>query len=136
MERKPKPNMRNRNGHRRRQVREQVLAEEDLCGICRHPVDKELPHGLPGSAEVDEIQPVSLGGNPYDRANCRLVHRICNQRRGNGLRTGRRRAVPLFITTNSSTGGASPGVSAGQAHHRHSATDAASKTAGGDDGGI
>ncbi len=131
-----KPNLRNRNGHRRRQVREQVLAEEDVCWLCGGWVDKDLPAGHPMAAEVDEVVPVSLGGNPYDRANCKLAHRLHNQQRGNGLRTGRRRAVPLFITTNSSTGGASPGVSAGQAHHRHSATDAASKTAGGDDGGI
>lgn len=37
-------------------------------------------------AEVDEIVPVSLGGSPYERTNCRLAHRICNQMRGNGTR--------------------------------------------------
>ncbi|MGB2557744.1 HNH endonuclease [Cellulosimicrobium cellulans] len=41
-----------------------------------------VPH--PMRAEVDEIVPISLGGSPYERSNCRLTHRICNQKRGNG----------------------------------------------------
>jgi hypothetical protein len=79
-------NPRYRNGHRRRQLRAQVLAEETHCGICGQPVDVSLPAGLPESPEVDEIQPVSLGGDPLDRNGCRLTHRRCNQRRGNGRR--------------------------------------------------
>ena len=71
------------NGAARRRLRARVLAEEDVCWICGQPVDKSLPSGLPGSPEVDEGVPVSKGGSPYDRANCRLAHRICNQRRGN-----------------------------------------------------
>ena len=35
------------------------------------------------SFEVDEIVPVSLGGDPLDFANVAAAHRICNQRRGN-----------------------------------------------------
>ena len=92
------------NGHRRRQVRRQVLAEESVCWLCNKPVDKSLGK-IPGvhtercakpdcrgckrhplSPEVDEILPVSLGGSPIDRNNCRLAHRICNERRGNGTR--------------------------------------------------
>lgn len=76
-------NPRNANGHRRRQLRTRVLAEEDTCGICGQPVDKTLRTPHPGSPEVDEIIPVSLGGNPLQRSNVRLAHRICNQRRGN-----------------------------------------------------
>lgn len=94
-------NPRSANGHRRRQLRQRVLASETHCAICGQPVDKTLtnvngqhgprcqgqctgcvPH--PMRAEVDEIIPVSLGGSPYERSNCRLTHRICNQRRGNG----------------------------------------------------
>lgn len=74
------------NGHRRRKVRAQVLAEEDHCAICGEWVDKELPPGLPGSPEVDEIVPVSRGGSPYLRENCRLTCRRCNRQRGNGMR--------------------------------------------------
>ena len=91
------------NGARRRKVRAQVLAEETHCGICGKTVDKSLSF-IPGKhsrrcirqgcsgcvpdpmrAEVDEILPVSLGGSPYERSNCRLAHRECNRRRGNGM---------------------------------------------------
>lgn len=78
-------NPRNANGHRRRQLRARVLAEEDTCGICGQPVDKTLRTPHPGSPEVDEIIPVSLGGSPLQRSNVRLAHRLCNQRRGNTL---------------------------------------------------
>lgn len=68
-------NPRRANGHRRDQVRRRVLAEEDTCWLCNEPVDKSLPPYLHGSPEVDEIIPVSLGGDPFARANCRLAHR-------------------------------------------------------------
>lgn len=74
------------NGHRRRQVRAQVLAEETHCWICGLLVDKTLRTPHPQSPEVDELLPVSLGGSPIDRANCRLAHRLCNIRRGNGTK--------------------------------------------------
>lgn len=37
------------------------------------------------SFEVDEIVPVSRGGDPLDYANVDAAHRICNQRRGNRM---------------------------------------------------
>jgi 5-methylcytosine-specific restriction endonuclease McrA len=79
-------NPRNANGHRRRQLRAKVLREEDDCWLCGLPVDKTLKTPDPGSPEVDEIVPVSLGGDPLDRDNCRLAHRLCNIRRGDGQR--------------------------------------------------
>ena len=82
-------NPRRANGHRRTQLRQRVLREEDICWLCGHPVDKTLPPYLPGSPEVDEIIPVSLGGDPLDRNNTHLAHRICNVRRGNGTRRKR-----------------------------------------------
>lgn len=87
------PDIRSANGHRRRQVRARVLAEETDCHLCGQPVDKTLPRWLPGSPEVDEIIPVSLGGSPTDRANCRLSHRLCNVRKGNGTR------IPKTVAT-------------------------------------
>jgi hypothetical protein len=36
------------------------------------------------SFEVDEIVPVSKGGDPLDFANTQPAHRICNQRKGAG----------------------------------------------------
>jgi len=74
------------NGHRRRQLRSRVLREETHCGICGEVVDKTLHHREPMAPEVDEIIPVSLGGSPLQRSNTRLVHRVCNQRRGDGRR--------------------------------------------------
>lgn len=83
---RPKANPRVANGHRRRELRRRVLAEETHCGICGGLVDKTLHHLDPLAPEVDEILPVSLGGSPYERSNTRLTHRVCNQRRGNGKR--------------------------------------------------
>ena len=93
------PNPRRTNSTKRNAVRAQVLAEESDCWICGEPVDKTLDmvqgkHGArcqgdgcwgcsphPMRAEVDEVVPVSKGGDPYDRHNCRLSHRRCNYRR-------------------------------------------------------
>lgn len=106
-------NPRRANGHRRDQVTRKVLAEETHCALCGEWVDKTLrllpghhsprctnpecsgckPH--PKSPTVDEIVPVSLGGSPVDRANCRLAHRDCNIKRGNGKRGKRRTRGPL-----------------------------------------
>jgi 5-methylcytosine-specific restriction endonuclease McrA len=80
-------NPRNANGHRRRQLRAKVLREEDHCGICGQWVDKTLDYLDPRAPEVDEIIPVSLGGSPYERTNCRLAHRLCNQKRSNKVGT-------------------------------------------------
>lgn len=93
----------NANGHRRRQTRLTVLAEETHCYLCGQLVDKSLgflpdQHGQrcqsadctgcipdPMRAEVDEVIPRALGGSPIDRANCRLTHRACNQRKADRL---------------------------------------------------
>ena len=40
------------------------------------------------SFEVDEIIPVSLGGDPLSRENTQPTHRICNERKGNGVAKG------------------------------------------------
>lgn len=86
-------NPRVKNGHRRRELRARVLAEETHCGICGGAVDKTLHHHDPLAPEVDEIVPVSRGGDPLNRSNCRLVHRACNQRRGDGRREQAQAAI-------------------------------------------
>ena len=96
MKLKPTRNPRYANGHRRRRLRAQILAEEDVCHICGLLVDTELPHLDPWAAVIDEIIPVSKGGNPYDRDNCRLAHRRCNGRRGDGTR--QRPVVVPYVT--------------------------------------
>ena len=67
------------NGWRRRQLRARVLAAYNVCAICGKPVDKTLKTPHPMSAEVDELVPVSRGGDPYSFTNCRLTHRRCNR---------------------------------------------------------
>jgi 5-methylcytosine-specific restriction endonuclease McrA len=79
-----KPNPRRANGHRRDRLIKRVKAAYTDCALCGQPVDKTLPPGLPGSPEVDEIVPISRGGNPYLFSNVQLTHRICNQNKGNG----------------------------------------------------
>lgn len=78
-------NPRRTNSTKRNRLRQRVLNEEKNCWLCGDAVDVGLGAGTPESPEVDEILPVSLGGNPYDRANVRLAHRLCNQKRGNKL---------------------------------------------------
>ena len=78
-------NPRRSNSTKRNKLRAQVLREETNCWLCGQFVDVKLKAGLPESPEVDEILPVSLGGNPYDRSNTRLAHRLCNQKRSNKL---------------------------------------------------
>ena len=80
-----RPNPRSANGHRRRQLRKWLASLGRPCGICGRPIDYSLPPGHPMSFEVDEIVPVSLGGDPLDRGNVQAAHRICNQRKGNRL---------------------------------------------------
>lgn len=81
-------NPRYANGHRRRNLRTRILREEHQCGICGHDVDKTIPTPDPFSAEIDEIVPIALGGDPLDRKNCRLAHRVCNRCRSTGQHTG------------------------------------------------
>ena len=76
-------NPRSANGHRRRQLRARVLAAYDTCAICGKPVDKSLRTPHPLSAEVDEIIPVSRGGDPLAWDNVRLTHRRCNRLKSN-----------------------------------------------------
>lgn len=68
-------NPRRANGARRDKLIARVRREESVCHLCEQWVDKRLPHGLPGSPEVDELIPVAHGGDPLARANCRLAHR-------------------------------------------------------------
>ena len=66
-------------------LRKRVLSTYDTCAICGREVDKSLPYLDPLAPEVDEIIPVSRGGSQYDWDNLQLVHRICNQRKGNKM---------------------------------------------------
>ena len=78
-----RPNPRRSNGSARTRLRARVAAEGAPCHLCGKAIDYALPAGHPMSFELDEIVPVSRGGDPLDRANVAPAHRICNQRRGN-----------------------------------------------------
>lgn len=80
-------NPRRANGWRRSQLRKRVLAAYDTCAICGKPVDKTLKTPHPMSPEVDELIPVSRGGDPLSFTNCRLVHRRCNRLKSDGTDT-------------------------------------------------
>jgi len=79
------------NGARRRTRRGELLHQADrltcpwpACPWPDEPFDRTLHHLDPRAPEVDEIVPISQGGSPTERANTRLMHRWCNQQRGNG----------------------------------------------------
>lgn len=83
---KGKRNPRYSNGARRRAIRERWKAIGAPCSLCGKPIDYALPAGHPMAFEVDEIVPVSRGGDPLDFDNTQPAHRVCNQRKGDGRR--------------------------------------------------
>ena len=83
-----KVNVRYSNGARRRSLRRWLRSLGRPCWICREfgrsgEIDYSLPAGHPLCFEVDELVPVSLGGDPLDPSNVDAAHRCCNQWRGN-----------------------------------------------------
>ena len=83
-----KSNARRSNGTRRTKLRRWLRSQGRPCWICRAfgrtgAIDYSLPAGHPLSFEVDELIPVSLGGDPLDPSNVDATHRCCNQWRSN-----------------------------------------------------
>ncbi len=78
-----KHNVRRSNGYRRSELRARVASLGLPCALCGEPIDYSLPPLDPRSFELDEIVPVSLGGDPLDPSNVQPAHRFCNARRGN-----------------------------------------------------
>lgn len=76
-------NPRYRNYQRRVALRNRVASMGLPCALCGRPIDYSLPPGDPMAYELDEIVPVSLGGDPLDPDNVQPAHRICNQRKSN-----------------------------------------------------
>lgn len=81
-------NPRNANGNARRKLRSWLKAQGRPCWICRAfgrdgAIDYSLNHLDPMAFEVDELVPVSRGGDPLDPLNVDAAHRRCNQWRGN-----------------------------------------------------
>lgn len=84
-----------RAGTRWNKLRTQVFAEEQDCWWCGRYVDQALPRTHPMSRTVDHIVELWQGGDPLDRANCRLAHRRCNSAKSNRTRGGKRSAFTV-----------------------------------------
>ena len=90
-----KQNPRRANGSRRTALRKRVAAMGLPCALCGKAIDYSLPAGDPMSYELDEIIPVSRGGDPLDPEKVQPAHRCCNQAKGNGTaRKPKRDAFP------------------------------------------
>lgn len=76
-----KNNPRRTHSTKRNALRARVAAMGLPCAICGGEIDYSLPPNLPDSYELDEIIPVSKGGNPYDPDNVQPTHRRCNRQK-------------------------------------------------------
>jgi hypothetical protein len=68
-----------RRSYKRDVLWKRVKAMGMPCHICGLPIDYSLPARHPLSYELDEVVPVSKGGDPASLANCLPAHRCCNQ---------------------------------------------------------
>ena len=92
---KGKANPRSANGAARRKVRAYWRSLGLPCALCGKAIDyslgmvtdpvtgKRRPH--PMSFVVDEIIPVSKGGNPFSIEGTQPAHWICNARKGDRI---------------------------------------------------
>src|SRR5690625_5088387 len=65
--------------------RKRILATENTCGICGHPVDFSLKTPHPMSATIDHIIPVAKNGHPSDISNLQLAHWTCNRQKSDKI---------------------------------------------------
>ena len=89
-----KANPRYANGAARNKLRARWKSIGAPCALCGKPIDYDLGYIIdqatgkkrlhPMAFVVDEIIPVSKGGDPLLFDNTRPAHWICNAKRGNG----------------------------------------------------
>jgi len=63
-------------------LRRRLVAEAEVCAICGVALDHNAPARSRLSPTIDHIVPWSLGGDPWDEGNLRVVHYGCNSARG------------------------------------------------------
>ena len=65
--------------------RKRILKTQNRCGICGHPVDKNLkpPHAM--APAIDHIIAVANGGHPSDIDNLQLSHSSCNRQKSDKM---------------------------------------------------
>ena len=100
-----KPNPRYANGNTRRAIRRRWKAIGAPCALCGRAIDYRLGFVIdtrtgkrrmhPMAFVVDEIVPVSKGGDPLDFDNTQPAHWICNARKGDGTRLATQPAAAL-----------------------------------------
>lgn len=102
-----KTNKRRVNGWARDNIRKRWRSIGAPCALCGRPIDYSLGYVVdlrtgkrrmhPMAFVVDEIVPVSMGGDPLSFANTQPAHWICNARKGDGtkLQRGHSSALPL-----------------------------------------
>jgi 5-methylcytosine-specific restriction endonuclease McrA len=76
-----------RSGKAWLKVQAQVYGEETHCWWCRRYVNQTLPRTHPMGRTVDHVVELWQGGDPLDRANCRLAHRKCNSEKSQARRS-------------------------------------------------
>src|SRR5690625_3194401 len=65
--------------------RKRILATQNTCGICGHPVDFSLKTPHPMSPTIDHIIPIAKGGHPSDIDNLQLAHWTCNRQKSDKI---------------------------------------------------
>jgi len=63
-------------------MRARYLKANDVCWLCRQPIDTTLAWPHPMSGSVDHRIPASAGHDVLDVSNWRAAHLRCNQSRG------------------------------------------------------
>lgn len=101
------PRYHDRHGRRQyqqadRRIRTTLKARGDDCGICRQPINYELPQYHPESFEVDHIVPIARGGTKT-LDNCQPTHRRCNRAKSDRLPGDPARRPPTTATRTTTT---------------------------------
>ena len=68
-----------RRSYKRDTLWKRVRALGLPCWICGLPISYDAPSQTPLAFELDELLPVSKGGDPSDPDNTAPAHRCCNQ---------------------------------------------------------
>lgn len=83
------PRSKGRTGRPWRRVREQVLAESDICHLCGHAGSGDVDHALPlatlQAMGIDPRDPEHLRPAHGSRSRCPTCGRCCNQSKGDKL---------------------------------------------------
>lgn len=69
---------RNDNARWRKARANAIAAAHGICQLCGYALRPDAPPRSKWSTEVDHVRPLYQGGDPYDLANLRAVHKACN----------------------------------------------------------